>query len=81
MKRLLISIMVTGSALLWLAWPADADPYGPKCFDQRLCGDLGNVHYCPSTGGMVGPFTSCPSLVTGPYAPGGLQPNESRGDW
>jgi len=25
---------------------------------------------------MVGVFGACPSLVTGPYAPGGLRPNE-----
>ncbi|BBX21432.1 hypothetical protein MTER_08430 [Mycolicibacter terrae] len=57
-----------------LAATAHAGP--TDCFDQRLCGDLGDVYYCPDTGEVVGAFGACPSLVTGPYAPGGLQPNE-----
>ncbi len=57
-----------------LAGTAAADP--ASCFDERLCGDLSDVYYCPDTGSVVGPFAPCPSLVTGPYAPGGLQPNE-----
>jgi len=52
---------------------AQADP--ALCHDQRLCRDLSKVYYCPGTGAVVGPFASCPSLVTGPYAPGGLRPN------
>lgn len=56
------------------AGAANADP--ASCFDARLCGDLGDVYYCPDTGAVVGAFGACPSLVTGPYAPGGLQPNE-----
>lgn len=57
-----------------LAGTADADP--GYCFDQRLCGDLDDVYFCPDTGAVVGAFSACPSLVTGPYAPGGLRPNQ-----
>ncbi|MEB3019787.1 hypothetical protein [[Mycobacterium] crassicus] len=57
-----------------LAASAGADP--ADCFDQRLCGDLSDVYYCPDTGKVVGAFAPCPSLVTGPYAPGGLRPNQ-----
>lgn len=56
-----------------LAGTASASP--ASCFDQRLCGDLSDVYYCPDTGKVVGAFGACPSLVTGPYAPGGLRPN------
>lgn len=56
-------------------------PSPADCFDERLCGDLSDVHYCPDTGDMVGAFGACPSLVTGPYAPGGLRPNEGLGDY
>lgn len=52
-------------------------PIDPYCYDQRLCdGDFGSTYYCPDTGGWVGPFGACDALVTGPYAPGGLRPNE-----
>lgn len=52
------------------------------CFDQRLCdGDFGSTHYCPDTGGFVSPFEGCDALVTGPYAPGGLSPNEGSTSW
>lgn len=54
-------------------------PAGPGpalCFDQRLCGDLSDVYYCPDTGAVASAFAPCPSLVTGPYRPGGLRPNE-----
>lgn len=57
-----------------LAGTADADP--GSCFDERLCGDLGDVYFCSDTGAVMGAFGACPSLVTGPYAPGGLRPNE-----
>lgn len=57
---------------------APLDPVDPYCFDARLCsGDFGSTYYCPDTGGFVGPFGACDALVTGPYAPGGLRPNES----
>lgn len=64
---------------LWAAGKADADPYAPYCFDERLCGDLSDSYYCPGMSGRVGPFDSCSGLVTGPYAPGGLRPNEGLG--
>lgn len=32
--------------------------------------------YCPDTGRFVVGYQPCPALVNGPYAPGGLQPNE-----
>ncbi len=32
--------------------------------------------YCPDTGKFVVGYAPCPSLVVGPYAPGGLQPND-----
>ncbi|OBK83761.1 hypothetical protein [Mycolicibacter sinensis] len=66
--------VVVASFGLGVAAPAHADPAG--CFDQRLCGDLSDVYYCPDTGAVVGAFGACPSLVTGPYAPGGLRPNQ-----
>ena len=56
--------------------PASADPIDPYCFDERLCSDLSDSYYCPGMPGRVGPFASCDALVTGPYAPGGLVPNE-----
>lgn len=60
---------------------AKAGPMPSYCYDQRLCdGDFGDTSYCPDTGGFVGPFAACDALVTGPYAPGGLSPNESRWD-
>ncbi|GFG68356.1 hypothetical protein MSEN_00760 [Mycolicibacter senuensis] len=51
---------------------AGVDP--ARCSDQRLCGDLSDVYYCPDTGQLVGAFAPSPSLLTGPYRPGGLQP-------
>lgn len=69
----LFSVSIIAAAL-GMAAPAGADP--ADCYDQRLCGDLGDVYYCPDTGAVVGAFGACPSLVTGPYAPGGLGPNE-----
>lgn len=57
-----------------LAPAVNAGPAG--CSDQRLCGDLSDVYYCPDTGAVVGAFDACPALVAGPYAPGGLRPNE-----
>lgn len=74
MKVLVAGLILFGMGLI--PPTANADPIKPSCFDPRLCGDLGSVQYCPSTGSMVGPFTPCPALVTGPYAPGGLQPNK-----
>lgn len=63
--------------VLWVAGKANADPMDPYCFDQRLCdGDFGSTFYCPDTGGFVGPFGACDALVTGPYAPGGIRPNQ-----
>lgn len=59
---------------------ASANPIEPHCFDARLCGDLSDATYCPDTGRKAGPFTACDSLVTGPYAPGGLRPNQSIWD-
>ncbi|BBX13762.1 MAG: hypothetical protein WBH51_21935 [Mycolicibacter algericus] len=53
---------------------ATAEPKPDLCFDPRLCGDLSTVYYCPDTGQVVGAFAPCPSLRTGPYRPGGLQP-------
>ncbi|MBS9534747.1 hypothetical protein KIH27_14225 [Mycobacterium sp. M1] len=76
MKRQLVGTLVALAALLHVAPAASADPLEPSCFDDRLCGDLGSVSYCPDTGTMVGPFAACSGLVTGPYAPGGLSPNE-----
>lgn len=62
--------LVIGAAGAAVATPA-------LCSDARLCGDdLGDVYYCPDTGKVVGAFAPCPSLVTGPYAPGGLRPNQ-----
>lgn len=51
--------------------PTHADPARP-CTAVRPCL---TPQYCPSTGGFVVGYEPCPALVTGPYAPGGLQPN------
>lgn len=60
---------------------AGADPIPAYCFDDRLCSnDFGSTYYCPDTGGWIGPFGACDALVTGPYAPGGLRPNQSNWD-
>lgn len=54
---------------------AHADPFNPSCFvtPEQSCQSgnrTGQIRYCPG-GGFVGEFTgSCPSLWTGPYAPG-----------
>lgn len=69
---------IVAAVILWAAGQAKADPIQPYCFDPRLCGDPGKVTYCPDTGGMMGPYGACRSLVTGPYAPGGLRPNDGR---
>lgn len=66
--------VLVASVGIGVAAPASAAP--ASCFDQRLCGDLSDVYYCPDTGAVVGPFGACPALVTGPYAPGGLRPND-----
>ncbi len=52
------------------------DPVHP-CMPTNPCE---KPQYCPDTGGFVVGFESCPSLLTGPYAPGGLEPNEGE-DW
>lgn len=65
----LVAALGFGSAATAHAVPA-------ICSDQRLCGNLSDVYFCPDTGSVVGAFGACPSLVTGPYAPGGLRPNE-----
>ena len=75
MKRLPMMVLAGFVTALFIAPSASADPLPPLCFDQRLCGDQGSVTYCPDTGRMVGPYSACPGLVTGPYAPGGLRPN------
>lgn len=69
-----VTATLAAAAGIGLASTAQADT--ALCYDQRLCGDLGDVSYCPDSGKLVGPFAPCPSLVTGPYAPGGLRPNE-----
>ncbi|OBI06021.1 hypothetical protein AWC18_13915 [Mycolicibacter nonchromogenicus] len=68
-----VTATLAAAAGIGLASPAQAGT--ALCYDERLCGDLGDVSYCPDSGKMVGPFAPCPSLVTGPYAPGGLRPN------
>jgi hypothetical protein len=51
-----------------------ADPGG-------VCGSAGCVHFCPDTGGFVSTYSgACPSLRVGPYAPGGLRPNDDDDD-
>lgn len=54
---------------------ANPDPVHP-CMPTNPCEQ---PQYCPDTGEFVVGFESCPALVTGPYAPGGLQPNEGSG--
>lgn len=73
-----ISIVGLAAVLAGFFAPvAYAGPMPSYCYDQRLCdGDFGDTSYCPDTGGFVGPFAACDALVTGPYAPGGLRPNE-----
>lgn len=70
----MIRVLVAAAALLASAPPASADP--TDCFDPRLCSDPGQVYYCPDTGQFGSIYAPCPSLVTGPYQPGGLTPNE-----
>jgi len=50
--------VLVASVGIGLAAPASAAP--ASCFDQRLCGDLSDVYYCPDTGAVVGPFGACP---------------------
>lgn len=74
-----VSLIVAGS-IATVGFAGVARAYPSQCFDERLCGDLGDVHYCPDTGGMVSALEPCESLVTGPYAPGGLRPNGGLSD-
>lgn len=80
----MVKVLIIGFALACAVLSAPtalADPIEPYCFDSRLCGnDFGSRTYCPDSGSWVGPFGACPSLNTGPYAPGGLRPNESNWD-
>jgi hypothetical protein len=73
MKPLLASLVIT-TTLLGAA-PASADP-GSDCgfHDPRLC-DLSKTYFCPDTGTYVPALAPCPSLVVGPYSPGGRTPN------
>lgn len=83
MKRLLTGLILTVMAAVAItpAAVAGADPIEPYCFDARLCSDdFGSRTYCPDSGSWVGPFGTCASLNTGPYAPGGLRPNQSIWD-
>lgn len=71
--------------LFWLAGAcvvaylggAPAAHASPSCTmsDPLLCQSPSKVYYCPDNGRMVPWLGACPSLVVGPYAPGGLQPN------
>lgn len=85
MRRRLRAVMAALTAMAALAAPltigvaasATADPIEPECFDPRLCEDPGEVFYNPDTGGFGGSLNSPnPGVITGPYAPGGLSPNE-----
>lgn len=73
---IIMSTVAAFAAALGIGLAAAAEAAPARCSDQRLCGDLSDVYYCPDTGKVVGPFAPCPSLVTGPYAPGGLRPNQ-----
>ena len=82
MSRIAITVSVLAGLTGLCAPTANAAPIDPYCYDQRLCdGDFGDTYYCPDTGGFVGPFGACDALVTGPYAPGGLSPNEGSAGW
>lgn len=59
-----------GIAAVLAAAPAQADPD-----DGGVGSGPSKVHYCPDTGQMVSWLAPCPSLITGPYLPGGLVPN------
>jgi len=75
MKRLLLASVLVVAAL-YGSVTAHADP-DCTLHNTQLCGDPGKVTYCPDTGGFVTAFSGyCPSLVFGPYAPGGLQSPE-----
>lgn len=65
---------IAAIAAAWLATPAQADPD-----DGGVGSGPSKVHFCPDTGQMVSWLAPCPSLITGPYLPGGLVPN-SGGD-
>jgi len=71
-----LAAAVLAAASVGFAAPASASP---TCYDPLLCQDPGGVYFCPDTGQFVSVYGSCPSMVTGPYQPGGLQPGGGIG--
>jgi hypothetical protein len=72
--RLVIATTLAAAAVLSAA-PASADP-SAGCSglnDPRLC-NPSKVYYCPDTGQFGSWLSYCPSLVQGPYEPGGRTP-------
>lgn len=79
MKKLVVSIAVTGAALLYMAAPVKAEPgYGQDCImpsvsECRLVPDADGPHdvevYCPGQG-YVNVFQVCRDAF-GPYSPYG----------
>lgn len=67
---------LTALAYVALAPHSGASPDDCTLYDSRLCGDWGKVTFCPDTGSYVSVMSPCPSLITGPYAPGGLEPDD-----
>lgn len=73
MKTLLAGVMA--AAAVFSAAPAGADP-GSGCgySDPRLC-NPSKVYFCPDTGQFGSWLAYCPSIVQGPYLPGGRTPD------
>jgi hypothetical protein len=70
--RLLLCTLA--AAALLSAAPVSADPASCGFSDPRLC-DPSKVYYCPDTGQMATWLAPCPSLIQGPYLPGGRTPD------
>lgn len=75
LRRAVLGICLPAAGV-WLPAVAAADPT-PNC-DARYEACESGVQWCPDTASWVSAFQVCPSLVTGPYAPGGLVPNDGR---
>lgn len=74
LKRILFVSVALSAITLGSVDPgaAHADP-ARQCTAVRPCL---TPQYCPDTGQFVVGYQQCDSLTTGPYSPGGLEPNE-----
>lgn len=70
MFRLALTAAVGVGLVLAGSGQAGAEPAEP-CTATRPCL---TPQYCPTTNKFIVGYAPCPELVTGPFAPGGLEP-------